>query len=329
MPSLPSVLRRLSVASVLVLSATLAAPARADLPPMLRDMVVVTDEAVRLGDLFRHLGPVGDKFVAAAPAPGERILFDSSQLAAIAKANGIAWEPQGRSDRVTVERGSRVVDAQQIESRLSRAVADQLPGRDLEIELETRLQPIHLPIGEEHRIRFEDVRIDERGQRAVATLLAPTGDGREHRIALSGRLHPVLSVPVLARPVMPGEQIGEDDLDWVSMRASRLRRGMVTDQRHLVGRTVRRPVTPGAPLNLRDIQDRVVVGKGSLVTVLLRSPHMQLTTRGKALEDGAEGATIRVVNTVSGRSLDATVLGPDLVEVRPAQSLAANLGRSQ
>ncbi len=50
--------------------------------------------------------------------------------------------------------------------------------------------------------------------------------------------------------------------------------------------------------------------RGDLVTVVLETPSLQLTAQGKALEDGAKNALVRVENTKSNRVIDAAVAGP-------------------
>ena len=314
--------------SGVILAAVFAGPALSNgFPVTARDSVVVADEVVRLGDLFQNVGDKGGEAVAPAPGPGDRAVFETEQLTAIARAKGIEWQPRGRIERVLVERASRVLDGSQVQRELARAIADKAPGRDVEVELEGRLAPIHLPLSGASRVRFADIILD--GERVSATLVVPTGEGRESRSVVTGRTFPVIDVPVLAKPVMPGEEIRADDLEWTKVRAGRLRQGLATETRQIVGRVSRRPLTPGVPIVARDLQERVVVSKNSLVTVVLQTHNMTLTTRGKALEDGADGATVRVLTSSGDRTIEASVVGPDLVQVRPAQSIAAALGRKK
>jgi flagella basal body P-ring formation protein FlgA len=75
-----------------------------------------------------------------------------------------------------------------------------------------------------------------------------------------------------------------------------------------------------------DIAEPIVVHKGDLVTVALNTPGMQLTAQGKAMEDGAMGASIRIANTQSNRVIDAVVAGPNQVMIgggAPVARLAA------
>jgi len=122
---------------------------------------------------------------------------------------------------------------------------------------------------------------------------------------------------------MPGQAIGENDLEWASVRADRLRRDMITDARWMLGMTPRRAIMPGMPVAMRDLQERIVVQKNSMVTIVLRSGALMLTARGKALEDGAEGASVRVLNPRSERVVQATVISPDTVEIQSLQMIGA------
>ena len=311
-------------AALAALIATASLPSFADTIPLLRDQATVIDGEVRLGDLFSNVDRDAARVVAAAPAPGSRTIFDAEQLMAIAAANGIAWQPRSRFDRITVERESRTVDVHEIERRLSDAMAAQSGRVEFEVEVDNRQQTVYLPVGAEVRMEIENLRVDPRGRRASATLLTPNGEGGVSRTQVSARLYPVVDVPVLRGPVMPGQAIGENDLEWASVRADRLRRDMITDARWMVGMTPRRAITPGMPVAMRDLQERIVVQKNSMVTIMLRSGSLMLTARGKALEDGAQGASVRVLNPRSERVVQATVLSPDTVEIQSLQIGAAN-----
>ncbi|WP_044559263.1 flagellar basal body P-ring formation chaperone FlgA, partial [Azospirillum sp. B4] len=61
----------------------------------------------------------------------------------------------------------------------------------------------------------------------------------------------------------------------------------------------------------------VVVSRGALVTMMLRSGNMTLTVQGRAQTEGGINEIIRVTNTASNRTIDARVAGPDLVMVQP------------
>lgn len=59
------------------------------------------------------------------------------------------------------------------------------------------------------------------------------------------------------------------------------------------------------------------VQRGQTVMVVYRTPGVQLTTRARALEDGAVGQTIRLTNLTSNRTVDAVVTGPGAASANP------------
>src|SRR5690606_27556177 len=101
-------------------------------PPMPRPTVLVENGEIRLGDLFANLPSGGERVVAIAPPPGERLILDAAQLTAIAAAAGLDWRPRSSRDRILVERSSRIVDAAQIERLFARAIGALAAGREFE-----------------------------------------------------------------------------------------------------------------------------------------------------------------------------------------------------
>jgi flagella basal body P-ring formation protein FlgA len=75
---------------------------------------------------------------------------------------------------------------------------------------------------------------------------------------------------------------------------------------------------------MNDLQKPVAIARGSMVSVVLKTPAMLLTTQGRALDDGAIGDVIRVLNTRSNMTVQGTVSASGEVIVSPAGSLALN-----
>ena len=60
-----------------------------------------------------------------------------------------------------------------------------------------------------------------------------------------------------------------------------------------------------------------MVQKGATVLMMLDSPGIALTAQGQAMEAGAIGERIRMLNPVSHAVIEAEVIGPDRVRVAP------------
>jgi len=54
------------------------------------------------------------------------------------------------------------------------------------------------------------------------------------------------------------------------------------------------------------------VRRGDMVALVYLAPGVQLTTRARAMEDGAVGQTVRLTNPTSNRTIDAIVTGPNM-----------------
>ena len=99
---------------------------------------------------------------------------------------------------------------------------------------------------------------------------------------------------------------------------------MVLDAQSVIGKGPRRPIGLDQPIRSGDLREPVTVKKNSLVTISLRTERMVLTAQGRALEDGATGNVIRVMNTKSNTVINAVVAESGLVEVQPAAGAASN-----
>lgn len=284
-----------------------------------RPAAVVDADTVRLGDLFAGLdAALADRPVTTAPAPGRRALFDAPALARLAAAHGVAWTPAGGADRVEVIRASHMIGAAEIADALKSAALDAGAPDTLEVSLDNRSLELHLPASVERGFLLENVRWDAARNRLQADLVAPAVGEPVIRQTVGARAIDMVEVPVLTRRVAPGEIITDSDVAYLTVARDRLGARAVTEVAALVGHTPRRAVAPNQPVRVADIRTPVVVAKGAIVTIALRTPTMALTAQGRALEDGGQGEVIRVANTSSGRMLEVTVVDGGLVTVDPA-----------
>ncbi len=80
----------------------------------------------------------------------------------------------------------------------------------------------------------------------------------------------------------------------------------------------KRQIAGGAPLGVTELMRPSMVQKGATVLMMLDSPGIALTAQGQAMEAGAIGERIRILNPVSRAVVEAEVTGPDRVRVAPS-----------
>ena len=319
------------VSIILVALAVGAAPLPGAAARLVRT-VTVDAEIIRLGDLFEFAAADpkhADGMVTTAPLPGKRKVFGTRQLSAIARKNGIAWSPRDGYDRVIVRRDSIVIDAVEIaEAVRSALVSRQGVPQDYRVELSNRSLKVHAATGQPDPFRIERLRYNKRTGGFAATLIAPSGLETVTRVKISGRAYELVNVPVLSHTMRPGDIIGEGDIEWSRIRASRARRRVILDPARIVGKTPRRLLQADKPLREGDVRAPIVVDKGSLVTLALHTERMVLTVRVKAIEDGAKGQIIRVINMRSRKTIEGIVTAPGVVTV-PGPALPLIARRTQ
>lgn len=307
---------RSAIALVLVVASTNSLAARDAASPTevaaaLRPKATVSGDMVALGDLFLGVGEKANIPVAYAPEPGRRAVFDARWLYRVARAHGVTWRPASRHVQSVVTRDSVVIGRQEIEAKVLSALAEVgVNARNTRVELGNRHLRLHLPASPASELVVEDIVYDRHRGSFDAVLLA-SADGTElRRLRATGRVRMMTDVPILTRRVGRGETISANDIEWIAVQTRNLPRNVVLSADALVGKTPRRGLRAGAPIRLSDIQRRMLVGRGDLVTVELKTPRMRLTARGRALEEGGRGDTIRVGNVESGELFEALVTGP-------------------
>ncbi len=299
-----------AAALCLTVAATMATHGRAaEAPVVLQRNVVVDGGVVRLSDIFAGIDRSRDVDLIYAPEPGRRTVLDYRWLARVARAYKLEWRPTSRLDRAVVERSSRLLDGKHVLDSLATALTAEGIDPDVAIALDGGPPRIYLAADGPDQLHLESLSLNRQRQRFSAVFTAEANAPGARRFTLSGRYHPMIQVPVLARPMRPGEVIGQRDVAWTSVRLGRLDANAATELAQILGQTPRRPLKAGRPIRMGQIQAPVLVAKGSLVTVTMRRPNMVLTAQGRAKEDGAHGELIRIMNLKSKRTIEAVVSG--------------------
>lgn len=309
----------------LLLAVTLATAGRtAEAPVVLQRNVLVDAAVVRLSDIFAGIDQDKDVDLIYAPEPGRRTLLDYRWLARVARAYELEWRPSSRLDRAVVERAGRLLDDNRILELLTARLTAEGVDADVTIVLDGGAPRIYLPLHGPDELRLEVLNLDRQRQRFSAVLTAGAEDSAANRFGVSGRYHRMTQVPVLARPMRPGEVIDRGDVEWTPIRQGRLNPDAATELDQILGQTPRRPMQAGQPIRMGQIRAPILIPKGSLVTVTMRRPNMVLTARGRATEDGVRGGVIQVMNLKSKKTFEAVVSGPGRAAVVTPPAVAAN-----
>lgn len=317
----------LAALAVLLLS-SLATPLAATQPDAgavtLNQDVIVEGDVVRLGHIFTGLGEKSDTAIARAPALGKKVPVGVRWLSAIAQKYGLPWRPSSHLDRAIIQRAVNVIPSQRIKDRVKQALLEEGLRQNANLEFDSPAVQLVLPRELGDGLAITNLSFDEASGRFSVQVVAPAEGVPSSKTTVRGRAIEMLEVPVLRRRIDAGEVIRPDDLDWVVRRADRLARNALVSSDSIVGKSARRPIGAGVVLKAVELRTPQVISKNSLVTIRLETEQMVLTAQGRALEAGALGEAIRVVNTKSDSIISAEVTGRGTVRVAPSDFVVRN-----
>lgn len=317
---------RIVFTSWLVLSGIFGSPTpcAAGTPVVLNSNVALSSATVRLSDLFVGVPPAIDREVARAPSACNPALYDEVVLRKLATTYRLDWQKEGSKDRVIVSAPCSRLSADKIrEAIISRLKEDSSARRShFDVLFDKRGLEIALPVNDDPEFKLEGFSFDPTNKRFRTDLTAQTPQG-PHVVQITGRILVKKKVPVLARRLESGSLVGSNDLDWIQIPEERVTADIITESNQLVGRELRYNIQEGEFLRSRDVMPPRLVQRGSLVTMKIETPFILITAQGKAQQDGANGETIRILNTQSNRVVEGTVVAPGVVEIRAVRKIAS------
>jgi len=293
-------------------------------PVILNENVNVIGSIIHLGDLFDGVGDKASVAVAYAPEPGKRAFFDVNWLYRVAQQHKLAWKPLSLRQRSVVERGSIVIGSEEIKDHILAALVEKGIGAEFSIELNNNMLRLHLPSDSSATMAVQDITFNPNTRRFAANIVAPVDSPGSTRTRVTGKIFRMLEIPVLNRRLAGGEIIRNQDIKWIEIRSKQTGRNVITNETDLVGMSAKRGLRMGVPIRISEVGHPVLVVKGSLVVMTLIMPQMRLTSQGKAMENGIDGDTIRVLNTQSNKVVQATVTSSGQVRVIPISHIAMN-----
>lgn len=317
-------LRLLACAAIPACAAVLACATLPAAAATLRTMTTLHGPHVKLSDLFDDAGANAARVLGPGPAPGGRIVVEAAQLAAIARQFDVDWRPASSADRAVLDWPGRPLPRTAAMGALREAlVASGVPPENCEIDLADFTPPL-VPFEATLHPLVSQLDYDRTSGRFTAVLLV-TGDGIEPIMArIGGQVNELIELPVASARLLAGTVVSADNVHMARVRSAAANGAVARRLEDAIGLQLRHQVTAGQPLELADLARPELVRRGADVQMLLDSPGIELVAQGRAMEAGAVGERIRVLNPVSHAVIEAEVIGPDRVRVAPGvQSLLA------
>jgi flagella basal body P-ring formation protein FlgA len=125
----------------------------------------------------------------------------------------------------------------------------------------------------------------------------------------------LVSVVFTSRALTRGELLDAEDLEVQQVQLNKLPTGYLSDPSQVINFELIRPLNVGTPITLSAVRPRNIVQQGQEVIIKAQVAGLQVRMTGKALKNGQSGDLIPVRNLRSGRTVEATIMNKNTVNV--------------
>jgi flagella basal body P-ring formation protein FlgA len=294
--------------------------------PRLKELVTVSAEVVRIGDLVENAGSVADVPVFRSPDLGQTGAVQVSRIAEALRPYDITGIDTGGLTEVVVTRLSRALTAKDITDRIARALGGQYglgDAQNLAVVLDRGVRIMHIEPTVTADLVVSRMNVDPRtGRFDISFELPGSTLARRASLRFTGTVAETAEATTLTRSLRVGDVIKASDVITERRPRTELRGdGVALDQ--AIGMAARTALRSGQALRMDDLVKPQIVQRNETVTITYQVPGIVLTARGKAAEAGALGDVVGVLNIQSNRTVQATVTGPGRVSIAAATPIVA------
>jgi len=297
--------------------------------PVLKAEAIVTGDIVRIGDLVEHAGIVANVPIFRAPDLGSTGTVPAEAVIEAVRTHALIGLDTAGLSEVVVIRASRTIPARDIEDSVAAALSRQFglgEAKNIAVNFERELRTIQVEPSAKGTPRVARISYDARSGRFDATVEIPTGAANRGMLRLYGRATATVDVVTVLRPIERGAIIKDADVQIERRPRAEIGRDIIVNRDLVIGLAARNPLQAGRPLRGTDLMKPELVQRGDSVTLVYEVPGIVLTVRGKAVEAGADGDTISVLNEQSKRTVQGVVIGPGRIAISSSSArLAANI----
>jgi len=298
---------------MVIIALSIVFSARQAMAASLKPISIISDDVLRLGDLFDNIQRNANYVIGPAPQPGQDMTLNARTLYRIAVALDLPWRPSTSYDQITVRRDATIIPYKTIEDTLKEALSNEGVVGRYNISLSNGKPSITLPPTMEQNIIVSGIDFNNRTDYFKATLVSPSTENPIKKITVSGHIERLAQVPVLRNTLKNGDVIGKHDIEMIEVPERKIQHDAIMRPHELVGLTPRRVAYGGKFLLASMLEKPQLVGRGDKVTITFNEGPLILTAKGVALESGAKGDYIRIKNIKSSRTIDATVTAQNQV----------------
>jgi len=277
--------------------------------PVLRPVVTVTSDVVRIGDVIDNAGTAAQIAIYRAPDLGTTGSLPTAQVLAALRAHQVIGVDTKDIKEVTVTRLARDVSAKDIQENVAHALEHRSglgDAANLSLTFDKDPQDLHPDASNTGAMQPTAVRYEPRTTRFDVTFEIANDTGKPTQLRFTGSAVETVEAAVLTRNVERTDLLKSSDI-MVERRPKAEIGGDAAVRESAIGMQMRRPMRAGQALRVADLVKPDLVQRDQSVTLIYQTTGIYLTSRGKALDNGTEGDVVNVVNLQSKRTVTGVV----------------------
>jgi flagellar basal body P-ring formation protein FlgA len=306
-------------------------------PPTLRANVTVADDIVRVSDLIENAGSAGDIAIYRSPDLGTTGTLQVTQVLNLLRARQVIGVDTHDLKEITVTRLARTIDSKEIEQQVARALQHRHglgDAANMSLTFDRDVSDLRLEATNTGPLQPIAVRYEPRNTRFDVTFEIGNDSGTAPlKLRFTGTAIETIDAAILTRSVERGDVLKASDV--VIERRPKVDIGNDALTRDAaIGMQARRQLGVGRALRGPDLAKPDLVTRDQDVTLIYQSGGLYLTIRGKAMDGGAEGDVVSVMNLQSKRIVSGTVIGRAQVAIaiatpRPLPGPSSSVGTAE
>jgi flagellar basal body P-ring formation protein FlgA len=293
--------------------------------PTLRASITVTSDVVRVGDLIDNAGSAALIPVYRSPDLGTTGALPVAHVLSVLRAKQVIGVMTGDIKEVQVTRLARTLVNKDLETAVASALERRFglgDAANITVTFDRGIADMRLDASNTGVLQPVATRYDARsGRFDIAFEINSDNNPAPTKLRFTGNAIETVEVAVLTRDIDRVDLLKASDVA-MERRPKAEVTGEAASRDRTLGMQLRRPMRAGTPIRVADIVKPDFVQRDQNVTVIYQVPGIYLTTRGKAIESGAEGDTISVLNLQTKRTLSGVVTGRGQVTVQGASQAA-------
>lgn len=271
----------------------------------LKAQVTVASDIVRIGDLVENAGVAANTPIFRAPDLGQTGAVPARAVLDAVRPYGLIAVEAGGIAEVSVTRLSRTIAIEEIEARIVQALAARYrlgKTEDLKLTFDRELRAIELEANSAAALSLARFSYEPAARRFDVTF-----DIGSKAWRYTGTAVETVEVAVPSRALGRGELIKANDIAIERRPKAEFANEPPAPVTEVLGRAARRALRAGQAFRIADLMKPELVQRSEMVTLHYEVPGIAITMRGKALESGAEGDSVNVLNEHSKRTVQGVV----------------------